>query len=300
MYKIVVLAGGISNEREVSLRSGAAVAKALESKGHEVVVLDPAHDMDRIGTPDVVFPALHGIGGEDGTLQAQLEMRGIAYVGSGVATTALCMDKWLYRQVVQAAGLPIAEGEMVSAATIWDSPLSQKPFVLKPSQGGSTLDVHIVHDPQTADKTKIEADLRRYGMMLLEELADGIELTVGVLAGKALPAVEIIPPENGEFDYENKYNGKTLELCPPEHIDEQTHTRIKELAVQAHQLVGCRDLSRTDIIVTKDGRYVILETNTLPGMTDQSLFPKAANAGGVPFDDLVDMLVGFAVARHNR
>jgi len=297
MYKIVVLAGGTSNEREVSLRSGAAVAKALEAKGHHVTVLDPARDLARLGSPDVIFPALHGAGGEDGTLQACLETLGIPYVGSGVATSAMCFDKWLYRRVMLAAGLPIANGALVSAATIWKSPLVQKPFVLKPSQGGSTLDVHIVRDPQSADKAKIEADLNRYGMMLLEELADGIELTVGVLDGRALPAVEIIPPEHGEFDYENKYNGKTQELCPPQHIDDEMHGKIKLLAEQAHRIAGCRDLSRTDVIITKSGHIVLLETNTLPGMTDQSLFPKAAQAGGMPFEELVDSLVTLAVHR---
>jgi D-alanine-D-alanine ligase len=297
MSSIVVLSGGISNEREVSQRSGNAVADALRAKGHTATILDPATDMAKIGKPDAVFPALHGVGGEDGTVQAALEMAGVPYVGSGVAASALCFDKWLYRQVLSSAGLPVAKGELVTTLTIWDSPLAKAPFVLKPIQGGSTLDTFIIREPAAADKDALHACLNKYGLMLLEELVPGIELTVAVLGDKAMPAVEIIPPENGEFDYENKYNGRTQELCPPQHIDDETHAKIQELALKAHQLTGCRDLSRTDIMAAPNGRLVILETNTLPGMTNQSLFPKAAAAGGVPMSELIDRLVGWAVER---
>ena len=133
--------------------------------------------------------------------------------------------------------------------------------------------------------------------MLLEELVEGIEITVGVLGDQALPVVEIVPPENGEFDYENKYNGATTELCPPQHVDEKAQTLTKELAVHAHQLCECADFSRTDMMVRSDGTIAILETNTLPGMTDESLFPKAARAVGLEMPALCDELVHLASAR---
>jgi len=297
MSTIVVLAGGISNEHEVSVRSGAGVAEALRSKGHTVTILDPAADMEQLGRPDVVFPALHGLGGEDGTIQAALEAAGVPYVGSGVAASALCFDKWLYRQVLIAAGLPVADGELVTLQTVWDSPLSTRPFVLKPVQGGSTIDTFIIRDPAAANKKMLEASLQKYGAMLLEELIVGTELTVGVLGETPLPLVEIIPPADGEFDYENKYNGKTQELCPPQHVDESAQHQAQQLALQTHRLTGCRDLSRTDIMLSAEGRLVILETNTLPGMTDQSLFPKAAATDGIPMADLADRLVAMALAR---
>lgn len=293
---IAVLAGGTSSEREISLKSGAAVAEALKQQGHVVAVYDPINGIENIGEPDVVFPALHGAGGEDGTLQAELERRGIPCVGSDSVASALCFDKWAYRQKLGEAGLPVAEGAMVSATTIWQSPLTTKPFVLKPVDGGSTIDTFIVRDPQIADRPAIEASLQKHGEMLLESLAEGVELTVGVLGDEALPPIEIIPPTGGEFDYENKYNGKTQELCPPQHVSQEVQEAAKQLAITVHRLTGCKDITRTDIIVGDDGAMTILETNTMPGMTSQSLFPKAAAAAGITFLNLVDRLVRMATA----
>lgn len=296
MSNVTVLAGGNSNERDVSLRSGAAVAAALREKGHRVTMLDPRDGLGALGKPDVVFPALHGAGGEDGTIQAALETAGVPYIGSGVAASALCFDKWLYRQVLQSAGLPVAPGELVTADTLWRSPLSKQPFVLKPIQGGSTIDAHIVRDPINIDKKMIEASLRRYGVMLLETLIIGTEVTVGILGDKPLPSIEIIPPEGGDFDYDNKYNGKTQELCPPQHVSDALQKKAQKLALAAHQLTGCRHLSRTDLMINTAGKLFILETNTLPGMTNQSLLPKAATAAGLSFPELCDKLVRLALA----
>ena len=297
MSTILVLSGGISAEREVSLRSGASVTKALEAKGFTVVNRDPKDGLDNLGQIDAAFPALHGLGGEDGAIQAELQKLHIPYVGSDAAASALCFDKWAYKQMLRKAGLPVAEDALVTKETIWQSPLTHRPFVLKPIEGGSTIDTFIVRDPAHCDRAAIEAALGRYPDMLLEELVEGIEITVGVLGQQPLPCIESVPPTGGEFDYENKYNGKTQELCPPEHISGGAQVTAQELALQAHHLTDCRDLSRTDIIIRPDGRQVILETNTLPGMTDQSLFPKAAAAASIPMEDLVERLVLMALTR---
>lgn len=297
MQTVAVLSGGDSSEREVSLRSGAAVADALREGGYKVRTVDPREGLDGTDNADVIFPALHGTGGEDGTIQAMLEMRGVPYVGSGVAASALCWDKWLYRQVVTGAGLPMAKGALVTVNNIWKSPLSKQPFVLKPLQSGSTIGMYIVRDVKKIDKIKIGQSLQQLGTMLLETLIPGVELTVGVLGNRTLPVVEIIPPQNGEFDYDNKYNGKTQELCPPQHVSTAIQQQAQDLALAAHTITGCRDISRTDIMVAPNGKLYLLETNTLPGMTDQSLFPKAAAAAGIPFSDLCSQLVQMALQR---
>lgn len=297
MKTVLVLSGGISNERDVSLRSGQAIAEALESKGYRIILHDPLHGMDNLPTADVVFPALHGEGGEDGSIQAELERQGIPYVGSGPDTSALCFDKQAFKQLLRDRDFPLAQDEVVSLETFWQSSLISQPFVLKPIRGGSSLDILIVRDTHSLPREAINKLLELYGEMLLEELIEGIELTAGVLDTEPLPVIEIIPPDNGEFDYENKYNGLTRELCPPEHIDQETQRQARELALQVHELVGAHDLSRTDIMVASDGRLVILETNTLPGMTEESLFPKAARAAGLTMPELCNQLVRFAVSR---
>lgn len=298
--RVLVIAGGTSSEREISLRSGDAIATALKSAGHEVSLFDPEEQpilQQLASNYDVAFPIVHGQGGEDGSLQQQLNDIGLPYVGSGVTASRLCFDKPEYKQVLAQHELPVARGDMVEAATFRGHPLVNQPFVLKPRSGGSSVDTFIVRDPQTADWNAMLSSLQTHGEMLLEELIPGVEITVGVLGDQALPVVEIVPPANGEFDYENKYNGATTELCPPEHIDERAQTLAREYAVHVHQLCGCADFSRTDMIVRADGSITILETNTLPGMTDESLLPKAARAVGLDMSGLCDELVHLASAR---
>ncbi|MGH7240862.1 MAG: D-alanine--D-alanine ligase family protein [Candidatus Saccharimonadales bacterium] len=298
MTSVLVIAGGKSSEREVSLRSGTSVAKALQAKGHDVTVLDPAEQAitaELAKTYDVAFPIVHGLGGEDGSLQQQLEAIGLPYVGSGVAACQLTFDKSAYKQALQRAGLPVPRGALVHDGDISAHPLFQKPFVLKPYDGGSSVDTFIIREIAEAPWDAIKQAVHKHGEMLLEELIEGIEITVGFVDNNALPVIEIIPPSDGEFDYENKYNGATLELCPPQHIDSATQQSAQVLAAQAHQLTGCRDVSRTDMIVRPDGNLVILETNTLPGMTDQSLLPKAAREAELEMPELCDKLVRLAM-----
>lgn len=294
-----MLCGGNSDEREVSLRSGNAVAQALEAAGYDVAVLDPkTASFDEIVQCDVVFPVLHGTGGEDGSLQAELGKRGVRYVGSDADASHLCFDKWTYRHVVIDAGLPMAEGALVQADTFTGHPLTRQPYVLKPVTGGSSIDTFIIRDPSESPESAIHEAFERHPNMLLEHLIVGAELTVGILGDEALPVIEIIPPSEGEFDYENRYNGKTQELCPPQHISEQVQKIAQELAKKAHLFTGCRDFSRTDIMhETATGKLYLLETNTIPGMTEQSLFPKMAATAGVAMPELCGQLIETALRR---
>ncbi len=297
---VLVIAGGSSGERDVSLRSGSAVQSALEAAGHKVTVLDPKTeqlDSEIAAQCDVAFPIIHGAGGEDGTLQQQLESLQLPYVGSDVASCQLTFDKNSYKTALEQEHILTPAGDIVDADTIHAHALAQQPFVLKPFDGGSSVDTFIVRDVAHTAWDDIARALKKYDAMLLEELIEGVEITVGVLGDTALPVIEIIPPENGEFDYENKYNGATQELCPPQHVDDAIQQEAQNLAARIHKLCGCRDLSRTDMIVSKNGEVYVLETNTLPGMTDQSLLPKAAAAAGFDMPSLCDRLVQMATNR---
>lgn len=301
MHSIVVLAGGTSGEREVSLRSGKAVLAALKTAGYAVKLLDlgpdPAEHLAAMQQADVVFPVLHGTGGEDGTLQAWLEAHTIRFVGSDSTASKLCFDKWLYRQAVTAKGLLMAVGALVQIENYQTNPLAQLPYVLKPRSGGSSIDTFVVRDPGKPPERAIAVAFERHRTMLMEQLIVGIELTVGILDKTPLPVIEIIPPEDGEFDYKNKYNGATQELCPPRHVSEAIQRDAQELALQAHTLTGCRDFSRTDIIYGDGSKLHLLETNTIPGMTDQSLLPKMAATADIPMQELCNQLVEMAFTR---
>lgn len=302
MQTIVIIAGGTSSERAVSLKTGAAVEHALQQAGFRTNLIDPkdglAQHQDSLRQADAIFPALHGKEGEDGVLQQQLEAWGIThYVGSGPESSALCFDKHAYKQHVAPLGVFMPAGELVDAAAFAHSPLSKKPFVLKPVDSGSSIGVLIVRDVAKIDRQAITAAFAQHPQMLLEELIEGVEITAGVLGDQALPLVEIIPPSNGDFDYENKYNGQTQELCPPQHVSSELQAAAQKWALMIHQACGCRDLSRTDMIVGADGQLYILETNTMPGMTEASLFPKAAKQAGLDMPALVSELVQQAMSR---
>lgn len=294
--KVLLLAGGTSNERAVSLRSGEAVRQALESRGHSVVTYDPQNEGD-IATLtndiDVVFLALHGEGGEDGTLQAKLSELRVPYVGSDPAASKLCFDKAAYKKFLQAEDIPVVAGQVVTEADI-NADIFTSPYVLKPISGGSSLDTLIVRSPDAATTHTANDLLKKYPHMLYEPLISGVEITVGVLDDTALPIVEIIPPEGAEFDYDNKYNGKTQELCPPLHVSESRQHEAKLLAERVHELCGCRHMSRTDMIIDQSGAIHILETNTIPGLTSESLLPKMAQEAGLEMPDLIDKLVQLA------
>jgi D-alanine-D-alanine ligase len=297
MTKVHVIAGGNSDERAVSLRSGQAVAAALAARGYEVMTDDPTQVALGSAAVDVAFPVVHGAGGEDGTLQAQLDALGLVYVGSGMTASELCFNKATYREVLQQHELPVAEGTLVDIQAFASNPLSQAPYVLKQYDGGSSIDTLVVRDPAAVVPETIGDIFAKHPQMLLEQLIEGTEITVPVLGDKALPIIEIIPPSGGEFDYENKYNGASQELCPALHVSDAVQEQAQRLAEKIHSLCGCRDYSRTDMIIRSDGSLVVLETNTIPGMTEQSLFPKAAAAAGLSMPALCAQLVEMALSR---
>ena len=300
MTKINVVCGGQSSEREVSLRSGNAVANALRQIGYDVRVLDTSDNDETMANCEVVFPVLHGIGGEDGEFQARLEKLGVTFVGTDATGSKLCMDKSAYRAFMIERGFLMPQGVTVDETSYFSHPLSRQAHVLKPVDGGSSVDTYIFRDPNLRDEEKLRDSFARNNEMILEELITGTEVTVGILGDKPLPVIEIIPPAEGEFDFENKYNGLTQELTPPPHVTSDLQLKVQNTAFEAHIAAGCRDFSRSDFIITDKGDCYLLETNTIPGMTDQSLFPKAAAIAGFPMPKLVDILVGFALARGER
>ena len=292
--RILVLGGGNSPERDVSLRSSQAVAEALEAAGYEVLRADlrDGYDcLDNLEPDDIVFPILHGAEGEDGVVQAEMERRGLAFLGSDSAASSKCFDKQKSREAFMRAGIPVAEGGSVTKETYKEHELSKMPHVLKVQRGGSSIGTYLVPDPTQADPEKIEQVFLLDSEAIIEELVEGVEITVPVLDGHALPVIEIKPPSNEEFDYENKYNGATQEICPPVSVSKEQQTYAQALAVKVHQTMHCRHLSRTDIMIANDGRMAVLEVNTMPGMTNQSLFPLSAKVAGMPMPELMKKFV---------
>lgn len=292
--RIVVLYGGESDEREVSLQSGMRVAAALRSVGHQVMRVD--HRMDRLPAilsdlraADAVFLALHGGDGEDGTLQAILEQNGIFhYTGSDPRSAALAMEKAAAKICVAARGVPVARGEVLSPLA--SEPPFPFPVVLKPVSGGSSVGLHFVRTQK--EWRRIPA---REGI-LCEELLPGREFTVGILNGAALPAVEI-RPIGGAYDYEHKYTvGASEELCPAP-LDAPRALRLAKLALTAFAALGLRDYARIDFREDGMGNPRFLEANTLPGMTETSLLPLAAKAAGVGFAELCERMSALAAKR---
>jgi D-alanine-D-alanine ligase len=296
LVNITVLLGGPSAEREVSLSSGAAVATALRSAGHSVTELDPQQGHFNLPPrTDVVFLALHGTYGEDGTVQSQLEALGVPYTGCGPEASRIAFDKVLTKQCCLKAGVPTARFHLLtSAAEPWPEGW-QPPVVLKPARQGSSVGLQFVDLPGDWPRALAEA-FRFDSEVLMEEKIAGRETTVAILDGKALPVVEV-RPRNGRYDYENKYTaGRTEYLCPAP-LDQEATGRLQAAAIGAFHAVGARDYARIDIILDAAGVPVVLEVNTLPGMTETSLLPKAAAAAGLSYVELCQLMVELALRR---
>lgn len=288
----IVLGGGTSPEKDVSHRSATAVKEALEALGHRVTYLDPARTpVDELillaKSSDGVFPILHGDGGEDGSIQTTLEANGIPYFGPRPDACFNTFDKAIFKKILEENGIPTPAWNIISAKELTSEPLTQRPFVLKPINGGSSIDTFIIRSLPYDANPLLEA-LSRYETMLIEELIDGTEVTVGILEDTALPVIEIIPPTDQDFDYENKYNGATKEHCPPVTVPAEAQLLAQKLALGAHKVTYCGILSRTDILIDKNGNQFVIDTNTIPGLTNQSLYPKAALVAGYNWNELVE------------
>lgn len=307
--KIAVLLGGTSAEREVSLRSGAMVAEALRSRGHEVTELDTA-DLSFIDAlltlkPHVVFIALHGRLGEDGTIQGLLEVLGLPYIGSGVLASALAMSKGQSKRIYEAAeiptpryltfeGAPPVSGMTEIAAQVL-AELGER-VVVKPALEGSSIGLSIVHE--AAELIPALTLAFRYDRtVLVEQFVAGTEVTVGVVGNEdaqALPTIEVVA-KNEFYDYESKYAPGGSEHIIPARIGDSLNETCMQMAVDAHLALGCRGLSRSDFIVDGEGAVWILETNTIPGMTSTSLVPDMARARGVDFPALCEWIVALSL-----
>jgi D-alanine-D-alanine ligase len=294
--KITVMLGGPSAEREVSLRTGAAVAKALRSLRHDVHELDPkTPDWTLPSGTDAVFLALHGTYGEDGTVQRQLDQLGVPYTGCDAEASRTAFDKVLTKQRCVQAGVPTAKFFIVDATeTPWPAGWTP-PVVVKPVRQGSSVGLQFVSGVEQWPDALREA-LRYDTQVLVEERIDGREATVGILDGKALPLVEVRPKE-GVLDYRNKYTPGATEYFCPAPFERAITERIQNAALGAFQAIGGRDYARVDVMVRANGDPVVLEVNTLPGMTETSLLPKAAAAAGLNYEMLCQRMVELALDR---
>ena len=293
---ITVLRGGPSAEREVSLRSGAAVAQALRSLGHQVDEVDPIPgDLQIPAGTQVVFLALHGTYGEDGTVQSELEELDLPYTGCGVSASLYAFDKILTKRRCLKAGVPSARFErFIDASAPWPNGW-KPPVVLKPTRQGSSVGLQFVDRIEDFPSALAES-LGHGGEVLMEERIVGRETTVGILDGSPLPVVEV-RPKSGSYDYANKYTaGRTEYFCPAD-FEAAVTAQIQQAALAAFHAVGGRDYARVDVMVQPDGLPVVLEVNTLPGMTETSLLPKAAAAAGIPFPQLCERMVQLALRR---
>lgn len=306
--KVAVLKGGRSLERAVSLRSGARVEDALNRLGHEVVPIDVGSDLIRALTeakPDVAFIALHGRGGEDGTIQELMEIAGIPYTGPKVAACMRCMDKVIAKHEIRAAGIPTPDWAAFSAGAFNELGAADSlamveeqlgmPLIVKPAGQGSSLGVRLVTEHEQLTGALVGA-FSYDDRVLLEAYADGRELAVSVLGTDALPIVEALPKDGDLFDFEARYAiGRTEYVCPAD-LEPQEEDEVRTTALDAYRVLGCSGFGRVDLILTPEGPQV-LEINAIPGLTDTSLLPQSAEAAGISFEQLVEAIIAEAVDR---
>jgi D-alanine-D-alanine ligase len=288
---VAVLMGGFSSERPVSLSSGNACADALEADGYKVSRIDVGRDIATVLAelkPDVVFNALHGPFGEDGTIQGVLEYLGIPYTHSGVLASALAMDKGQAKRIAKSHGIPVAEAKVMNRFDFTSAHPIQPPYVVKPLREGSSFGVVIVKEDQAHPPQVITSAEWRYGdMVMVERYVHGRELTCGVMGDVALGVTEIVPQGHQFYDYDSKYAPGGSKHVIPAQIPPRVYQRVQELALKAHKAMGCRGVSRSDFRYddrfSEDGELVWLEINTQPGMTPTSLVPEMAVHAGHSF-----------------
>jgi D-alanine-D-alanine ligase len=309
MSRVAVLKGGRSLERQVSLRSGARVEDALGRLGHEVASIDVAPDLIRRlrdADPDVAFIAMHGRDGEDGTVQELLEILGIPYTGSGVLACMRAMDKVLAKHLMIEADIPTPDFFAFNETAFRELGAAEAlpaieerlgfPIVVKPSSQGSALGIKFARSAADVPAALVAA-FSYDSRVLLERHIDGRDLAVSILDGEALPVVEAVPRDEEFYDFEARYEiGRTDFVCPaelPPGITEQAH----DLALRTYRLLGCSAFARVDLMLDTADELTVLEANPIPGLTDTSLLPQAAEAGGISFDELVGQIVELALAK---
>jgi len=307
---VAVLMGGWSNEREVSLTGGADVADALESKGHRVTKIDMGRDVAQQimdASPDVVFNALHGVPGEDGRVQGMLDLMGVPYTHSGLVTSVIAIDKQLTKQALVPHGIPMPGGRMVKSEDLFERDPLPRPYVLKPSNEGSSVGVAIIMEDSNVGNPiarNAAGPWNEFEELLCEPFIKGRELTTAVIDGldgpRALGVTELII-ENGFYDYEHKYTeGRTQHVFPAQ-VPAEISALCEEYALRSHKILGCRGTSRTDYRWDEEAGEAglfVLETNTQPGMTPLSLVPEQARHAGIGYSELVELLVIDALRAH--
>jgi D-alanine-D-alanine ligase len=305
--RVAVLKGGRSLERQVSLRSGARVEDALERLGHDVVALDVGQDLIarlREASPDVAFIAMHGRDGEDGTVQELLEILDIPYTGSGVLACVRATDKVLAKHLMIEAGIPTPEFFAFSETAFRELGAADAlpaieerlrfPIAVKPSSQGSALGIKFARSAADVPAALVAA-FSYDSRVLLERYVDGRDLAVSILDGEPLPVVEAVPTGDGFYDFEARYEiGRTEFVCPAELPDGVTE-QAQELALRTYRLLGCSAFGRVDLMLGGDGELTVLEANPIPGLTETSLLPQAAEAARISFDELVGRIVELAL-----
>ena len=322
--RVAVLAGGRSSEHEISLASARSVLEALDPAEYDVVTVAigrngrwelgsgdssvaetlpvPADNAPAaLGAVDVVLPILHGPFGEDGTVQGLLELADVAYVGAGVAGSALCMDKDLFKKVLRESGIRVARSVTLRTGDAIENPFGFPVFV-KPARLGSSVGITKAHDG-TELRAGVELAFTHDEKILIEELQEGVEVEVGVLGNRdpiaSVPG-QIVPLGHEWYDYTSKYDEGGMKLViPPDDIPEETVARVQEVAVDAFRVTECEGMARVDCFVV-DGEVVVNELNTIPGFTSTSVYAKLFEASGVPYEELLQRLIALALERHER
>lgn len=301
--KIAVVMGGPSAEREVSLRTGQAILKALQAKGYQAIGLDlePATFVATLQAEkiEMVFNAIHGLFGEDGALQGTLEMLGIPYTGSGLLASAMAMDKGVSKRMFVAAEIPTAKSRILTTASMMEADYAQLinefslPVVVKAASQGSSIGVVIVETAE-ALPAAIQEAFRYSEHVLVEQFIVGREVTIAVWGGNnemtALPVIEIVP-HSGRYDYHSKYTSGATDYIVPAPLSEELTLRLQDVAKRTFTALGCAGIARVDIMIDQAEHLYVLEVNTIPGMTETSLVPKAAAAAGISFGDLCEKLL---------
>lgn len=299
--KIGVLMGGLSREREVSLRTGKAIHRALVEKGYSACCIDVGRDIaeklikEKI---EIAFIALHGRFGEDGTIQGMLELMGIPYTGSGVLASALCLHKGMAKRILVQEKIPTPPFESLKREEIERDPNKKffisPPLVVKPAREGSTIGISIVRKEEELPRALKEAG--KYDEeILIEAFIKGKEITVGILNDLALPIIEIAP-KSGFYDYHSKYTKGETEYIIPARILREKYLYAQEISLRAFQVLGCSGCARVDLMTDEEGNPFIIDVNTMPGMTETSLLPKAAEYVGISFGELAErILLGAAL-----